>query len=97
MIFNYVTSYNVRLSRYTMMDDKDGQSDIPDKLRFDIRAYASAALIRSLTVCLRHFAFCGRGQMASVRVHEYNESVSGGIRDAHQYAYTLSRVVATIL
>lgn len=23
-----------------MMDDKDGRGDIPDKLRFDIRAYA---------------------------------------------------------
>lgn len=73
-----------------MMDDKDGQSDISDKLRFDIRCICLGPLIRSLTVCLRHFTFCGRGQMAPVRVHEYNETVSRRARYAHQYAYGLA-------
>lgn len=58
-----------------MMDDKGRvENDIPDKLRFNIRAYAGP-LIRSLAVCLRHFAFRGWGQMAPVRVHEYNETM----------------------
>lgn len=39
-----------------MMDDKDGQNDIPDKLRFDIRAYVwvSYSIPHSLsqTLCI---------------------------------------------
>lgn len=82
MIFKFVIRC---LNFNTMMDDKDERCDIPDKLRFDIRAYARGLFIRSLTVCFRHFAFRGRGQMAPVRVHEYNEIVSRDARDAHQY------------
>lgn len=70
-----------------MMDEKDEWSDIPDKLRFDIYVHMLGPLICSLTVCLGHFAFRGRGQMAPVRVHEYNEIVARRARDAHQYAH----------
>jgi len=48
-------------------------------------------LIRSFTVCLRHFAFHDRGQMAPVRVHEYNEIVSGRARATCTNTHTLSR------
>lgn len=77
-----------------MMDDKDGRGDIPDKLRFDIRAYAWGPLIRSLTVCLRHFASRGRGQMASVRVHEYNKTVSRNARSRRAPIRVRSRAAA---
>jgi len=51
-----------------MMDDKDERSDIPDKLHFDIRAYAwaSYSILHSLsqTLCISRPGTNGVGACA---------------------------------
>lgn len=88
MIFKFAIR---RLSCNTMMDDKDGRSDIPDKLLFDIRAYVTGLLFdpSQFVSDTLHFA-AGDKWRRCVCMNIMKPYRDRRARDAHQYTYTLA-------
>lgn len=76
------------------MDDKDGRGDIPDKLRFDIRAYAWGLLFDPSQFVSDTLHLVAGDKWPSVRVHEYNKTVSRNARSRRAQIRVRSRAAA---